>query len=72
MPVPQRLQRGGVGLQANRERTDELSGKRWKKKGVQHTMTLRYLLLIEIWNEVYKNWLASKLTVNSQTDLEAA
>ena len=50
----------------------KLSGMRWKKEGGQHTMTLRRLLLSQIWEAVYERWLESKPAVNDFINSKAA
>lgn len=50
----------------------KLSGMRWAKAGGQRTMTLRCLLLSDIWDTVYTNWLATKPTVNDLINSQAA
>ena len=48
----------------------KLSGMRWLRPGAQRAMTLRCILLSGVWEAVYKNFLASKPTVNDLMQLE--
>jgi hypothetical protein len=50
----------------------KLSGMRWHKEGGQRTMTLRCILLSDIWDTVYKNLLVSKPTVSDLINVQAA
>ena len=48
----------------------KLSGMRWHRDGAQRAMTLRCILLSGVWETVYKNFLASKPTVDDLIQLE--
>ncbi len=41
----------------------KLSGMRWHREGAQQVMSLRCILLSNIWNKVFDKWLQSKSTV---------
>lgn len=42
----------------------KLSGMRWHREGAQRVMSLRCILLSNIWNKVFDKWLQSKPAVN--------
>ncbi len=58
-----------VSLQANRQRKNEAVRNEVHREGAQQVMSLRCILLSNIWSKVFDKWLQSKPTIR---DLMAA